>query len=201
MPEEPVGLGSLLIAAIGGLVGLGIGFLLALWRERAAYRLAPGVQVVAGVPAVASRPSEKAPGDLRGDLVPQLRDAVLSAVTLPAVVSLSSVGTQAQGAAVATAIAECINASGAGVVLVEGVASGPSRPGLADLLREDTTDIEGLLVEGPGGVRVLPAGTDAAAAQDLMSGPRMAYVVSQLRDAFDVVVLDARRRRCPRPGR
>ena len=193
VPEVPVGLGSILMGLIAGVVGLVIGFLLALWRERAASRLSPGLQSVAGVPVVASRASENAPADLRTDLAPQLRDAVLSAVNLPAALTVIGVTDREQGGAMSAALAEALSAAGARAILVgtPGPGAGASRPGLAELLRGDRTDANSLLVSGDKGMRMLPAGAGGGSAQDLMAGPRMAQVLGELRGLCDVVVVDA----------
>lgn len=193
VPEAPVGLGPILIGLLAGIVGLGIGLLLALWRERAVSRLGPELQSVGGVPVIASRGSEQAPGDLRAYLAPQLRDAVLSAVNLPAAVTVAAVKDRDQGSAVAAALAESVSASGARVVLVgtPGTPAGAGRPGLAELLRGDRVDAEALLVSGAEGTRVLPAGSGGDTADDLLAGPRMAQLLGSLRGLCDVVVVDA----------
>ena len=68
----------------------------------------------------------------------------------------------------------------------------PEGPGLADVLAGTAEAEASMAVVGAGGgFHLLPAGTPGLDPSRLLQGPRLGEVLRRLRDAFDVVILDA----------
>ncbi len=68
----------------------------------------------------------------------------------------------------------------------------PEGPGLADVLMGEATPESAMVVIGSaGGFHLLPAGSVGQDPSRLLQGERLGQLIARLRDAFDIVILDA----------
>lgn len=66
----------------------------------------------------------------------------------------------------------------------------PRSPGLVDYLAEGGDDLGAYLHHGPGRLQVLPAGRAVARSSDVTATPRMAGLLKDATNLFDLVILD-----------
>jgi polysaccharide biosynthesis transport protein len=68
----------------------------------------------------------------------------------------------------------------------------PDGPGLSDILRGEAT-AEGtmMVIEAGGGFHLLPAGTPGHDPSRILQGDQLAQLLGQLRQAFDIIIMDA----------
>jgi capsular exopolysaccharide synthesis family protein len=68
----------------------------------------------------------------------------------------------------------------------------PDGPGLSDVLRgEVTAEAAMMVIEAGGGFHLLPAGTPGYDPSRLLQGEALPRLLAQLRQAFDIVIMDA----------
>jgi polysaccharide biosynthesis transport protein len=68
----------------------------------------------------------------------------------------------------------------------------PDGPGLSDVLRgEVTAEAAMMVIEAGGGFHLLPAGTPGYDPSRLLQGETLSRLLAQLRQAFDIVIMDA----------
>ena len=68
----------------------------------------------------------------------------------------------------------------------------PEGPGLVDVLADDATPEEAMVVIGSaGGFHLLPAGSPAGDPSRLLQGERLGTLIARFRETFDVVIIDA----------
>ncbi|GAA5021861.1 hypothetical protein GCM10023258_11620 [Terrabacter aeriphilus] len=191
-PTSSDGIPAWAFTVAGGALGLGLGFVLALWRQRTDRRIRfDEAASVAGLPVLAATTS----GDeLDPEAVRMLRSSVARLSPAPAVVGVVPVDAE-QGSAVSVTaaghLARSLVSAGYRVALLDATQEADgSRPGLSDwlldltassTLRELTEDTEGVLRVG--------AGTRPADAQDLLAGHRFVAAVEVLASSVDYVIV------------
>jgi capsular exopolysaccharide synthesis family protein len=68
----------------------------------------------------------------------------------------------------------------------------PEGPGLADVLADEATPEEAMVVIGSaGGFHLLPAGSPSGDPSRLLQGDRLGALIARFRETFDVVIVDA----------
>lgn len=193
LPGAPTGLSSIILAVAGGIAGLLLGLLAAVWRERFDRRVRSRMTVVAGLPVLSAMTAGRGRKVRSVEAIaPALRGAVLAGTSAPAVVALAGVESDRSSSSLSTALARSLVSAGYRVVLVcaeeaAGQQVGVAGPGLGEALRGEGTPSD-LLVDAHG-LRVLPAGSSLAEVGELLVGPRMAALLAQLRADNDFVVV------------
>lgn len=214
-PERPrpgiaLGLGGLL----GVVAGIALTLVRAGLREDDGGR-APGVR--AGLPVLAVVPqsaperrlasragprealARAAPGDVATECLRQLRTAVTVALREGRVLAVTSATPGAGKSFVAANLAHLFAAAGRRAVLVDGdLRRGelhrhlgvPASPGLADVLEGLAPLDDALRPTRVPGLSVLACGALPEHAADLLAGPRLREVMSELARRHDVVVVD-----------
>lgn len=112
----------------------------------------------------------------------------------------SACGSEGKTTLAAQLAERCVNA-GLTTLLVDGdlrnptlsrVLDVPERRGLINVLRDEISVEEALtVVGGAGGFYLLPAGTPRVDPSRLLHGDRLGKMLGQLRDSFDIVIVDA----------
>ena len=68
----------------------------------------------------------------------------------------------------------------------------PEGPGLADVLAEEATPEDAMVVIGnAGGFHLLPAGSPSGDPSRLLQGERLGHLIARFRETFDVIIVDA----------
>lgn len=207
-PSSPSGLPNVLLIVAGAIVGLGLGFAFALWRERRDDRIrAASTSSVADLPILVNLPSQRHPGpmsiaeresdDAMVGAYRQLRAAVIATSSPPAVLAVSHVSASAPVGDVALNLGHTLRSAGYAVAVVMANAhSDPSAaslgvrgPGLAEAVRGRKV-ASAYLVEIDG-LEVLPPGRDSAEDRDLYAGDQFRTVISALRGSYEFVIIAA----------
>jgi polysaccharide biosynthesis transport protein len=204
-PSKPAGLSPLLYVIAGAILGLVIGVVVAIWRERKDDRVRAAAEVsVAEVPILANLPNDRqstgrlvtAPGapDETKDAYRRARAGIVASVTQPAALVVSDLPGQNSFGRVAANLALTLGAAGFRVCLVDTTdgSEGMSRllgikpgPGLSDVM-EAAADLQLAHVDG---ISVLTCGTDPEGARELYSGARFAELMTRLREQYSFIVI------------
>lgn len=194
---------SVLLAGAAGILGLVLGFSLALWRTWADDRIDSRDEFfVAGIAlwaALGSTAEQRLFSDETDETVREayrrLRTTVAINTVRPSILAIASSEILADLAGVATNLAVCLADAGFNVTLVDAAVEGP---GVADVLGVSSgSGVSDILTSGVGfedvtlhehGVRVLLAGSDPRRAQDLYAGDRFAEMLVTLRGASEYVI-------------
>ena len=219
LPRSPTSSKRKLLLPLGGVVGLGGGFMLACLLEY----LRPGIKtggeieqifgrpVMGIIPLVGRRKARSTPYDrLLGEVVnepfSQLAEAVhamrisleLSSVN-PKVILITSALPAEGKSTVAMLLAASAASSGKRTILLDcdlrqqstsEVLQNKGRPGLSDLLL-GTAKLADVITEDPiTNTYVIPAGPVVPNAPDWLKSQRMCDLISALRSEFDYVVMD-----------
>lgn len=198
LPTSPSGLDPKLVIVAGAVVGLFAGVAAALWLGRQDKRIhARSSASVAGLPVLAvfgSQRQDRAVADKQA--YQRLRTAVLASCAVPSAVAVSGVGQRDRSAGVTFELGRSMTRAGYRVVVVmttpddesSGVDTSHARHGLADALREQSTNVLSLVVDQDG-LKVLPCGSGIREVEELLSGERFAHIVTELKDSFDYVLV------------
>lgn len=197
LPTAPSGLSPVLLAVAGGLLGLGLGVLLAIWLERRDKRVrgredtsVEGLPVLAVEDGAARRRRSREPQPVAD----RVRAAVLATTSTPAVLNVSGVTEGTSSSAVAVDLGIALVDAGYDVVLVNaqrdrgieellGLSSGT---GLSTALAGAEPDE---VVTRVHGMRVMPAGADLADSESLLFSERFAGILEGFRANADFVIV------------
>jgi Mrp family chromosome partitioning ATPase len=181
------------IIAAGVLLGLTLGFLLALWREYRDDRIrASEDAAIEGVPVLALVPRRQAAAAIR-----DVRTSLIAAAPSGAVLAITPL-TSAESAVtaeLALALAQSLGAAGYRVVLTDAVLRQPrvgallemtDDAGLSDRLVASGGHPEPIAVDG---IRVLPAGLRTEPARERYGGQAMATLFAELRADTDYLLV------------
>jgi polysaccharide biosynthesis transport protein len=194
------GISATLIIGAGIAIGLLLGIVLALYLGRRDRRVhAEAGASVAGVPVLAVLKGRAGAAGETADrqAYQRLRTSVLASSALPSAVAVSGVGAKDTSSPVALELGRSMVRAGYRVVLVMASAeeAGPfpednrGARGLADALREGRKVADLHLLVQHEGLAVLSAGSGILDQQELLSGERFARVVTELKSAFDYVLV------------
>ncbi len=198
LPTSPSGLDPKLVIVAGAVVGLFAGVAAALWLGRQDKRIhARSSASVAGLPVLAvfgSQRQDRAVADKQA--YQRLRTAVLASCAVPSAVAVSGVGQRDRSAGVAFELGRSMTRAGYRVLVVmttpddqsSGMDTSHARHGLADALREQSTNVLSLVIDQDG-LKVLPCGSGIREVEELLSGDRFAHIVAELKDSFDYVLV------------
>jgi len=167
-------------------------------------RLNPDYPMIASVPRMpADGPAARRLAGLTGESYRMLREGLrfLDPTGKAKCFLITSADENEGKSTVAVNLASALAAAGRRVILIEGdmrrpavvkaLRLGRSSPGLSDMLVSDDGLEEFLIpVESVPGLAVLPSGTVPPNSADLLSGGRMAEVLTLARKAADVIVID-----------
>lgn len=197
LPDSASGLPSWVFPLAGALLGLGLGVVIALWRERADDRIRfASVATVAGLPVLASLVGSE-PAD--EESLRQLRASVVRLSPAPSVLAVVPVSDGVSNELVTltgTGLARALARSGYRTALVDATMhdSPDSGPGLSDWLLDPKAGalsqaIETSAADDADGVDRISGGGSCASARDLLAGQRFADGVHGLATDHDYVVL------------
>ena len=190
LPSDASGLPAWIFLVVGGLLGLGLGGVLALWRERSDDRIRfTSASSVDGLPVLASLVGTAADEETQR----QLRASVVRLSPAPGVLAIVPVSDAVPADLVLTVgdeLARSLARSGYRTALVDAtMRDDTSGSGLGDwLLEPSSVDLSATaeLVEGVDRVR---GGRRASSARDLLAGDRFATGVRDLVESHDYVLL------------
>jgi polysaccharide biosynthesis transport protein len=127
-------------------------------------------------------------------------DAMFRAGSAPATLLFTSVRPGAGKTVLAANVAAALAEAGNRVVYVDADLRGgslatqarlPATRGLTELLTGRRTLAETLAVFTAGGFSVIPSGNTSININEMLAGDRMAWLLTQLEESFDVIVVDA----------
>lgn len=211
LPNAAGGLGPLVFWLGGGLLGLAIGFVVAIWRERRDKRVRGGTDTAVGdVPIIATEPSEPSfalgasrrshesttDAGNRQALVHRLRGAILAKMGTRSAITVAAVTDGAPAAAIAVDLATALHQAGYRVALVATDAGHQVERLLGiDIGQGLSTALQGRptseSVVDVGGITVLPGGFDLAQHESLLFSERFEHVLGDLREQADYVIVAA----------
>ena len=220
LPRWPSSPKRKLIYVLGGALGLGGGFLLAVLLEY----FRPGVRsgteieqsygrpVIGVIPLVPNRRFRGTSDDrllhrMAGEPLPYLDQAVramrisleLASANSKVVLITSALPNEGKSTAAMLLAASSANSGKKTILLdcdfhqqaVSKALQTLHRPGLSELLR-GTADLEDVLTKDPAtGTYLIPIGSMVPNAADLLMSPRMRNLIAALREEFDYIVIDA----------
>ncbi len=191
LPTEASGIPGWAYGLAGGILGLGIGFFLALWRERTDPRVRfAEASTVAGVPVLTGWVRDD---DLDSDATRLLRASVIRLRPSPAaiaVVPISAPDTDGLSSWVATELARSLSRSGYRVTMVDASGSEGRSTGLSDwLLDRDGTSSLGDLADERDTVWSIGPGTRVQESIDLLAGDRFIRGMRELASTNDYVIV------------
>lgn len=207
-PSTPSGLTTLVFPAAGGLLGLALGCLIAVLRERMSGVIRSADEVgAAGLPVAAAVPRSPRrsrilrrhrTGDEFDTTIRRLRATLLELDPRPDMIAVAPAGTGPSNADVSEAVAESFARAGHRVVLVQtdqhptrgGLGIGES--GLSDALLHERLNPDSLLQPSVDPLLcLLPAGVPTAQSRELFVADRLRAVLSSLRAAGNLVVIQS----------
>lgn len=190
LPSDASGLPSWIFLLTGGLLGLGLGGVLALWRERSDDRIRfTSVATVDGLPVLASLVGTAADEESQR----QLRASVVRLSPAPGVLAIVPVSDAVPADLVLTVgdeLARSLARSGYRTALVDAtMRDETSGSGLGDWLLEPGSTELSAAAETVEGVDRVRGGRQASNARDLLAGDRFAAGVRNLVESHDYVLL------------
>lgn len=190
LPSAASGLPSWLFLVVGGLLGIGLGGVLALWRERNDDRIRFASTVeVEGLPVLASLGGSDADEESQR----QLRAAVVRLSPAPGVLAIVPVSDAVSVHLVVTVgeeLARSLARSGYRTALVDAtMRDEASGRGLGDWLLEPNSRDLSTVAETIDGVDRVRGGANASQARDLLAGNRFGEGVRDLAEKHDYVLL------------
>ena len=208
-PHKPAGIPPYVFIAVAALMGLALGLILAIWRERKDDRVRTRSEVAIGsVPILSTLPVQVAgaPATIdHGDNEDPLHDAYRRArsglvplTTRPSNIMVSAVSAFEDSTVVAVNLAVSLASAGFRVTLVDatlgagdvaGLLGIATRGGLSEALTSGEVDPDSLVEID--GMRVLTSGLDPLAAREFFAGSRLTAITDGLRADADYVVLAA----------
>lgn len=203
-PTQPASPNKLVFAALGALVGLAGGAVVAILRGRVddtIRRVSDVTDVLPRTPLLGRLP-RAATGEAMTDAVAQARTLLLSAVAdreHPTV--LVSSAERGEGRTIfATELALSLAGMGRRVCLVDADLRSPGvagrlglepSPGLRDILTGGANLASAVRTVEPSGLSVIPAGGAVASSADLLASTEMDRLLRRLEVHWDVVIVDA----------
>lgn len=196
--------------ALGLLIGLGIGSLLALQRGSSSALIRSRSSLASGYPPIVGQLPLNASGhtiaeDPTGPLAAPTRRMQTNVALIlnrarTNTIAISSAGEGEGKSTVALNLASALALGGASTILVDADVRDPvihrltglqPQPGLTSLLLEggDLTTV--VQRWGPRGLDILTAGLPAENPSEFLRGPAMASILDELRERYDYVVLDS----------
>lgn len=127
-------------------------------------------------------------------------DAMFRAGSAPATLLFTSVRGGAGKTVVAANVAIALAAAGNRVVYLDADLRGgnlasqvrlPSTRGLTELLTGRKSVEDTVTMWQPGGFAIIPSGTTSINTNEMLAGDRMAWLLTQLEESFDVIIVDA----------
>lgn len=190
LPSDASGLPSWIFLVVGALLGLGLGGVLALWRERSDGRIRfTTTTSVDGLPVLASL--DGTPADEESQR--QLRASVVRLSPAPGVLAIVPVSDAVPAELVLSVgdeLARSLARSGYRTALVDATMHDEtSGTGLGDWLLEANSADLSALTEPVEGVDRVRGGRRASSARDLLAGDRFAEGVRDLVEGHDYVLL------------
>ena len=196
---------SLVVVVLAALLGLAAGLVVALWRTLVDDRLdSRYTTAVSGTPVwgsvhsiVSHRGNDQHAVERASEEYRQLRAAVLANAPARRVLTLCAAEADHDISEFCVNLADFMTGSGYQVMLVDAARTGDlSRRlgfagslGVSDVLQHQATPEEA--IESAGDLRVMPAGTDPTAAEDLTAGPGFTDLVHNLGVGVDYVFVVA----------
>ncbi|SUE16995.1 protein-tyrosine kinase, C-terminal [Rhodococcus gordoniae] len=200
LPTEPIGPNAKRNLALGIIAGLGLGFLLAFFRDKLDPTVRTPDQLArsAGVPVLGTISSHSI--DATRD-VGRLRAHITAARQgRDRLVVMFTSFTEESDPRVATRLAKALADTGARVALIDADTSGEgvtrlldmqSVPGVAEWLRDEYPPLTEFPVRSESGVSIVPLGAADERTSDLLTTDRFAGLLSALEDRFDYILVVA----------
>lgn len=218
LPTKPGGLSPVLLAIVGGLIGLVGGLIMAIWLERRDKRLRAKTDTAVGsVPVLAHLGAGPHSVDIAHDdsmqsgrrgrvrqgvdgpraAFQRLATATLTSTTTPASIAVSAISDGAESGYVAVHLAQALQRAGYSVAVVSAENSGWIESELsletAEGLREALLTQASVrsLVVNVDGLKVLPAGRSLQDAEALLFSERFVELIHELQRDSDFVLVSA----------